>query len=904
MATKKYLDENGLAYYHSKIKEFLNGKVDIEAGKGLSTNDYTNADKTKLENMPAITTVGENLDLTDGVLSATDTTYSDFIGASSSTSGESGLVPAPLAGDESKYLSGDGLWKTITPYSLPIASSTTLGGVKIGTDLSIDQSGVLTTNLATVASTGSYSDLLDKPTIPVVPTNVSAFTNDAGYQTSSQVSSAIEMETQNREAADNNLQSQIDGITASSDVKDIVGTYAELQDYDTSTLGDNDIIKVLQDESHSNETTYYRWSTSTETFTLIGEEGPYYTKSQTDTLLNAKANISSLSTVATTGSYSDLTNTPSIPTKTSDLTNDSDFVSDANYVHTDNNFTTTLKNKLDGIAAGAEVNVQANWTQTDTSADDYIKNKPTIPAAQVNSDWNASSGVAQILNKPNLATVATTGSYNDLSNTPTKVSDFTNDAGYQTASDVATAISGKQDTLVSGTNIKTLNNASLLGSGNVSIPVITVDSALSTTSTSPVQNKVINTALGGKVDGFTLSFAGNWTGGVHAVNFVTVDYSTANSENGVFIKFSVSNSHGNGEAGRFLQDVILNVKYTGQVVGTIYRYFAVPESLSPESEYYLVRDFGDIFWTVDTTNKIVKFYILMHQYSYTYETPYFRLNRSTGGTITQHTGVGCEEYSTGTKYWATVYDLDETTDIALSTTSTNPVQNKVISAALNAKANTSSLAAVATSGDYDDLTDKPGEVYYATCSTGKSVLAKVASTAAGNFRLATGVVVFVGFDEKSSVSPSTLNVDGTGDKPIATIMQSTGTYNIWDNKEVVGFVYDGTRYVCFGRKTASTSSYGITYLTTSATADYEYTSATPQSINLLAQNMLAGVGVYSTTSTYAVGDKCRRGYNIYKCKTAITTPEAWNASHWTVLDPIQKQIDDLEARIAALEGRS
>ena len=44
---------------------------------------------------------------------------------------------------------------------------------------------------------------------------------------------------------------------------------------------------------------------------------------------------------------------------------------------------------------------------------------PTIPAAQVNSDWNATSGVAQITNKPTLATVATSGSYNDLTNLPT-----------------------------------------------------------------------------------------------------------------------------------------------------------------------------------------------------------------------------------------------------------------------------------------------------------------------------------------------------------------------------------------------------------------------------------------------------------------------------------------------------
>lgn len=48
-----------------------------------------------------------------------------------------------------------------------------------------------------------------------------------------------------------------------------------------------------------------------------------------------------------------------------------------------------------------------------------LSNLPTIPAAQVNSDWNAVSGVAEILNKPTLATVATTGDYNDLINTPT-----------------------------------------------------------------------------------------------------------------------------------------------------------------------------------------------------------------------------------------------------------------------------------------------------------------------------------------------------------------------------------------------------------------------------------------------------------------------------------------------------
>ena len=44
---------------------------------------------------------------------------------------------------------------------------------------------------------------------------------------------------------------------------------------------------------------------------------------------------------------------------------------------------------------------------------------PSIPAAQVQTDWNATTGIASILNKPTLATVAISGSYNDLINRPT-----------------------------------------------------------------------------------------------------------------------------------------------------------------------------------------------------------------------------------------------------------------------------------------------------------------------------------------------------------------------------------------------------------------------------------------------------------------------------------------------------
>ena len=53
-------------------------------------------------------------------------------------------------------------------------------------------------------------------------------------------------------------------------------------------------------------------------------------------------------------------------------------VQDAHYVHTDNNFSNEDVTKLNSIEAGAEVNVQSDWNETDTTSDAYIKNKPNI----------------------------------------------------------------------------------------------------------------------------------------------------------------------------------------------------------------------------------------------------------------------------------------------------------------------------------------------------------------------------------------------------------------------------------------------------------------------------------------------------------------------------------------------
>lgn len=93
---------------------------------------------------------------------------------------------------------------------------------------------------------------------------------------------------------------------------------------------------------------------------------------------------------------------------------------------------------------------------------------------------------------------------------PTRTSDLTNDSGYITSvpseyvtdTELNTALSGKQDTLVAGTNITITGNViSASGGGST----ITVDSALSSTSENPVQNKVINSALNTKVNASSLA---------------------------------------------------------------------------------------------------------------------------------------------------------------------------------------------------------------------------------------------------------------------------------------------------------------------------------------------------------------------------------------------------------------
>lgn len=121
--------------------------------------------------------------------------------------------------------------------------------------------------------------------------------------------------------------------------------------------------------------------------------------------------------------------------------------------------------------------IQSDWNQSNTSAKDFIKNKPTIPTIPSNvSAFTNDAGyltehqdISGKANSEDLATVAFSGDYEDLENTPT-IPDVPEWAMSSTKpSYTVSEIDGAQEELVSGTNIKTINGTSVLGSGNITI---------------------------------------------------------------------------------------------------------------------------------------------------------------------------------------------------------------------------------------------------------------------------------------------------------------------------------------------------------------------------------------------------------------------------------------------------
>ena len=197
----------------------------------------------------------------------------------------------------------------------------------------------------------------------------------------------------------------------------------------------------------------------TKTSDLTNDSGFITGYTETDPIFSASAasgitsaNISTWNGKSDfSGSYNDLTNKPTIPSKTSQLTNDSGYIT--GYTETDPIYSAS-------VAAGITNADITTWNNKSDFSGNYndLTNKPTIPAAQVNSDWNATSGLARILNKPTLAKVATSGSYNDLSGKPT----------------IPTVNNATLTIQKNGTNVQTFTaNASSNVTANITVPTQT-----------------------------------------------------------------------------------------------------------------------------------------------------------------------------------------------------------------------------------------------------------------------------------------------------------------------------------------------------------------------------------------------------------------------------------------------
>lgn len=253
-----------------------------------------------------------------------------------------------------------------------------------------------TADLATVATSGSYTDLSDKPTIPTVPSNVSAFNNDAGYITGYTETDPVF------------LASAAHGIT-SSNISTWNGKYTK----PSTGIPKTDLATAVQTSLGKADTALQSYTETDPVFVASAAHG---ISASDITAWNNKSDFS--------GSYNDLTNKPTIPTV--------------------NNATLTIQKNgttVKTFTANASSNVTANITVPTATSDltndsgfitSYTETDPVFTASAAHGITSAN--ITAWNNKSDFS-----GSYDDLTDKPTiptvpsNVSAFTNDAGYLTS---------------------------------------------------------------------------------------------------------------------------------------------------------------------------------------------------------------------------------------------------------------------------------------------------------------------------------------------------------------------------------------------------------------------------------------------------------------------------------------
>ncbi len=154
------------------------GKVDKVTGKGLSSNDYTDAAKAKVDDLKPVATSGSYNDLTDKPAipdAVTEQTVSGW-GFTKNT----GTYSKPTGGIPKADLAND-VQASLSKAETALQEHQSLAAYRTAEAQNIIDSGKQ--DKITSTNKLAYSLISGTPTVPTVPTNVSAFTNDAGYLT-------------------------------------------------------------------------------------------------------------------------------------------------------------------------------------------------------------------------------------------------------------------------------------------------------------------------------------------------------------------------------------------------------------------------------------------------------------------------------------------------------------------------------------------------------------------------------------------------------------------------------------------------------------------------------------------------------------------------------------------------
>lgn len=213
-------------------------------------------------------------------------------------------------------------------YELPIASTSTLGGVKIGSGLSIDDTGILSVTSGPEGTT-NYNDLTNKPSINNIILTGNQTTESLGLASSSElenIESTLTQKVNYTDLTNYYTKKESDASFATQDELNTKADATELDNYalkseiptSTSQLtNDSGFLTSIPDEYitttelNSTLSVYAKTSDVPSKTSDLNNDSGFITKDVND--LTNYTLSSSLSTVATTGSYSDLNDKPTIP---------------------------------------------------------------------------------------------------------------------------------------------------------------------------------------------------------------------------------------------------------------------------------------------------------------------------------------------------------------------------------------------------------------------------------------------------------------------------------------------------------------------------------------------------------------------------------------------------------------